>query len=68
MLVLKRAIGEKIVIADGLIKIVLVAVEGQSARIGIEAPRDIRVNREEVQQDVEKSGPKKSAEPLVSAK
>lgn len=59
MLVLKRAIGEKIVIADGLIKVILVAVEGQSARIGIEAPRDIRVHREEVQQDVEKNGPKK---------
>ena len=50
MLVLSRKIGEKIVVpACGLI-IKVVGVKGTRVRLGITAPDDIRVDREEVWQ------------------
>ena len=59
MLVLKRSVGERIIIGDGLITVTLVKVECNSARIGIEAPRDIHVHREEVQRSVDSEGSKR---------
>lgn len=47
MLVLSRKIGESVVIGDGIVVSVL-DVRGDSIRIGIEAPRDVPVNRSEV--------------------
>jgi len=48
MLVLTRTIGEQIVIADGAIRVCIVAVEGNRVRLGIQAPDSVRVDREEV--------------------
>ena len=47
MLVLTRRIGEEIVIG-GNIRVQVVSVEGNKVRLGITAPRDISVDREEV--------------------
>ena len=47
MLVLSRKTGEKIVIGDN-IAITVVEVKGGKVRIGIEAPADVPVHREEV--------------------
>jgi carbon storage regulator len=47
MLVLMRRVGESIVI-DGGIRVTVVSVQGEKVRIGIEAPPDIRVDRQEV--------------------
>ena len=47
MLVLTRKIGEQIVIGDD-IKIKIVEIKGKQVRIGIDAPRDVAVNREEI--------------------
>jgi carbon storage regulator len=47
MLVLTRKIGEQIVIGDD-IKIKIVEVKGKQVRVGIEAPRSVEVNREEI--------------------
>ena len=47
MLVLTRRIGEKIIIGDNVTVSVL-GVNGHQVRIGIEAPREVRVNREEI--------------------
>ncbi len=47
MLVLTRRIGEEIVIG-GNIRVTVVAVEGNKVRLGITAPRDIAVDRQEV--------------------
>jgi carbon storage regulator len=47
MLVLMRRVGESIVI-DGGIRVTVVSVQGERVRIGIEAPPDVRVDRQEV--------------------
>jgi len=47
MLVLTRKKSESIMIGDG-IEIKIIAIEGDSVKIGIEAPRDIEVHRKEV--------------------
>lgn len=47
MLVLTRRLGESINIGDN-IKITVVDIDGKQVKIGIEAPRDIAIFREEV--------------------
>ena len=47
MLVLTRKLGESIAIDDD-IKIVVVSVKGKQVRLGIEAPRETKIHREEV--------------------
>ncbi len=48
MLVLTRRRGEAVII-DGHIRVTIEAIHGQKVRIGIRAPRNMPVNREEVQ-------------------
>lgn len=47
MLVLTRKLGESIAIDDE-IKIRVVQIKGKQVRLGIEAPRDTKIHREEV--------------------
>jgi len=47
MLILTRKTGETITIGDN-IQIQVLSVKGGQVRVGIDAPRDILVNREEV--------------------
>lgn len=47
MLMLARRVGEAIMIGDE-IRIVIVSIEGNCIKVGIDAPRDIPVHREEV--------------------
>ncbi len=47
MLVLTRKLGESIAIDDD-IKIVVVSIKGRQVRLGIEAPRDTKIHREEI--------------------
>lgn len=47
MLVLSRKVGERIIINDN-IEVVVVEIRGDKIRLGIEAPKDIPVHREEV--------------------
>ena len=51
MLVLTRRTGEKLVIGENVIVTVL-GVKGNQVRIGIDAPRDITVNRAEIYQRI----------------
>jgi carbon storage regulator len=47
MLVLRRKVGESIVLA-GVINISVLAVEGERVKIGINAPADVTIVREEL--------------------
>lgn len=47
MLVLSRRVGERLVIGDDIV-ITVIDVRSDGVRIGIDAPRSVRVNRAEV--------------------
>lgn len=54
MLVLSRKLYETIVIRDDII-ITVVEIRGDRVRIGIDAPRAIRVRRKEIQEAIKRS-------------
>ena len=47
MLILTRKIGETIIL-DGGIKVIIADIQGNKVRLGIEAPKDLKVYREEI--------------------
>jgi carbon storage regulator len=49
MLVLTRRLGEQIVIGDA-IRVTVLAVKGDRVRLGVEAPKEVPVDRLEVHQ------------------
>ncbi len=55
MLVLSRKIGERIVVPHCELVVTVIAVEGKAVRLGISAPEDIAVYREEVWQQQARS-------------
>lgn len=48
MLILRRRIGERICFADGAITVEVLSVTGETVKIGIQAPPEISVVREEL--------------------
>lgn len=52
MLVLSRRVGESIVVGDD-ITVTVLEVRGDVVRVGIDAPRSVRVHRAELLHDVE---------------
>lgn len=53
MLILTRRIGERIFINDTEIKIQILEVKGNQVRIGIDAPKEVVILREEVWEAVQ---------------
>jgi carbon storage regulator len=53
MLILTRRVGEKLII-DENVTVTVLSVKGAQVRVGIEAPRDVKVNREEIHQRIMK--------------
>lgn len=58
MLILTRRVGESLRIGDD-VTVSVVGISGAQVRLGVDAPKDIAVHREEVYQRIEgeKSGP-----------
>ena len=54
MLILTRRVGESIVVGDDIVLTVF-EVRGDAVRIGIDAPRSVRVNRKEVYEEIQRS-------------
>jgi len=47
MLIITRKLGERIMIGDDIV-VTLLEIKGSQARIGIEAPREVSIHRQEV--------------------
>lgn len=47
MLVLTRKVTDRIVIGDDIV-LTVVRIDGNQVRLGIEAPRDVKIRREEL--------------------
>ena len=56
MLILTRKVGESIVINDD-IKVTILGVKGMQVRIGIDAPKDVQVHREEIFKRIQAGSP-----------
>jgi carbon storage regulator len=66
MLVLTRKRDESIVIGDD-IKITVVDIRGDQVKLGIEAPREISIHREEVYNEIQLEGHRSRSETDVDA-
>lgn len=58
MLVLSRHRDEAIIIGDD-IKVVIIEIRGDKVRLGIEAPKDVPVHRQEVYEAIRKKDPQR---------
>ena len=58
MLVLSRKKDEKIVIGDN-ITLMVIEIRGDKVRLGIDAPRDVAVHREEVYEAIKREAEQK---------
>ena len=47
MLILTRRVGETLIIGDN-VKVTVLGVRGHQVRIGVDAPKDVSVHREEI--------------------
>ena len=52
MLVLSRKVGESVVI-NGRIVVTVARVDGETVRLGIQAPEDVPVHRQEVYEEIQ---------------
>ena len=57
MLILTRRVGETLIIGDD-VRVTVLGVRGHQVRIGVDAPKDVSVHREEIYQRIrqEKDG------------
>lgn len=66
MLVLSRKVGESIVVG-GNIHLTVVAIQGETIRLGISAPEDVIVDRQEVHEKRKNSACDESNPPVAPA-
>jgi carbon storage regulator len=66
MLILSRKVGQSIVI-NGNVIVKVVRVDGDQIKLGIDAPREISVHREEIQRDIDAGKPGGGASALKAA-
>ncbi len=55
MLILTRRVGESLVIGDS-VAVTVLAIKGNQVRLGVKAPREVAVHREEVHARIQAEG------------
>lgn len=60
MLIITRRIGEKLMIGDD-VSIIVLDVKGNQVRIGIDAPREVAVHREEIYHRIQQENSQNAA-------
>ncbi len=66
MLILTRKLGESIIIEDN-IKVTVVEINKQQIKLGIDAPKHITINREEIAKKVKEENQLSSTSMVVNA-
>jgi carbon storage regulator len=59
MLILTRRVGETLIIGDE-VSVTVLGVKGNQVRIGVNAPRDVSVHREEIYERIKNEGDNQS--------
>ena len=54
MLVLTRKVGETIIVGDDEFRVTVLGSNGRQVRIGVTAPRDVSIHREEVYERIQR--------------
>lgn len=65
MLILTRRVGETLMIGDE-VTVTVLGVKGNQVRVGVNAPRDVAVHREEIYQRIQNEEPDRVASQLGS--
>jgi carbon storage regulator len=60
MLILTRRVGEAVMIGEE-ISVTVLAINGMQVRVGVNAPKDVPVHREEIYDRIHQSGSEKTA-------
>ena len=55
MLILTRRVGESLVIGDD-VNVTVLGVRGNQVRLGVDAPKEVAVHREEIYQRIQNEG------------
>lgn len=66
MLVLSRKQDEKIIIGDS-ITLMVVSIQGDKVRLGIEAPKEVTIHREEVYEAIKQERTRQSQDSTTGA-
>lgn len=61
MLILTRRVSESIIIGDHTIDITVLGIKGHQVRLGINAPKDITIHRDEIYQRIQQEKQEEAA-------
>jgi carbon storage regulator len=64
MLILTRRVGETLMIGDN-VTVTVLRVKGNQVRLGVNAPKDVSVHREEIFERIQQEDTDESAEPTA---